>query len=112
MEEKYLLDALTDFERRVVKMVDGYFTRNESIHGIQILKDKNSEKNVFSSFYCCYNKKTGLHEFSPNKKVIGVAIGAASSKLGFIPNEISYNNVLLAYTRCRKIRYENSLNTK
>ncbi|MBY0292155.1 MAG: hypothetical protein K2W92_02570 [Alphaproteobacteria bacterium] len=112
MEENDLLKALTEFERKVLRMVDGYFSRTEATHGVQLLKVKESDKNEFSSFYCYQNKKTGLYEFSPNRKIVGIAIQAAAAKLGFIPNETSYNNVLLTYTRCRKIRFEKQLNHK
>ncbi|WP_374553426.1 hypothetical protein [Aquitalea pelogenes] len=112
MEENDLMKALNDFEKKVLKMVDGYFSRTGQIHAVQLLKTKDADKNEFSSFYCWFNKKTGMYEFSPNKKVVGIAIQAAAAKLGFIPNETSYNNVLHTYTKCRKVRFEKQLNTK
>ena len=51
MEENDLLKALTEFERKVLRMVDGYFSRTEATHGVQLLKLKESEKRYSNLFH-------------------------------------------------------------
>ena len=111
MERERLLSYLTDLEKKILIGVEGYFDKTKEAHPIQQLKTERSTRNEHAAFYLWFTSSKTF-SLSPNKKVIGTVIKAAAAKACCILNEDSFENIMLTYTRCRKLKIEEQLNRK
>ena len=111
MEKEKLLSYLSDVEKKIFKGVESYFSKTKEVHPIQQLKSEKATKSEHASFYFWFTTQKNFN-FSPNKKVIGIVIKASASKAGLILNEDSFENIMLTFTRCEKIKLEQQLNKK
>lgn len=111
MEREKLLSYLTDLEKKILVGVEKYFEKTKEVHPIQQLKTEKSTRNEHASFYFWFTSSRTFN-LSPNKKVIGTVIKGAAAKACCILNEDSFENIMLTYTRCRKLKIEDQLNRK